>query len=307
MSPIVIVSTFSQDMSNAWDAVAAFLTGAGWTVVAALAAAVLGIIVVRIALGILRKVLLKSPMDSTLANFILTVTRFVLWLLLFFIIAGIMQIPLTPLITALGAVALAIGLALKDSLANLANGVMLIGIKPFKEGQYVDIDGVSGTVKSIGLLTTELITPDNKKVVLPNTKITTASITNYSAKPTRRVDWEFSASYDSDVDFVKSVVMKELLSHEKILSSPEPMVRMTRQEDSAIVFTARAWVNNADYWDVNWDIGESVFKRFAEEGISIPYPQLDVHFDRADKAGGNLPDVVKSLAENKNDDKENKE
>lgn len=270
----------SQELQSAWDAVAAFLTGAGWTIVAALAAAVIGIIAVRVILSILRKVLLKSPMDNTLANFILTVSRFALWLLLLFIIASVMEIPLTPLVTALGAVALAIGLALKDSLANLANGVMLIGIKPFKEGQYVDIDGVSGTVKSIGLLTTELVSPDNKKIILPNSKITSASIVNYSAKPTRRVDWEFSASYDCDIETVKSVIMSVINSHDKILSSPEPMVRMTKQQDSAIVFTARAWVNNADYWDVNWDIGEQVFHRFKEEGISIPYPQLDVHLDK---------------------------
>lgn len=275
----ILICNFSGELEAAWEAISYFLTGAGWKIVTALAAAVIGIIVVRIALSILRKALLKSPMDNTLANFILTVSRLVLWMLLFFIIASIMSIPLTPLITALGAVALAIGLALKDSLANLANGVMLIGIKPFKEGQYVDIDGVSGTVKSIGLLTTELISPDNKKIILPNSKITAASITNYSDKPTRRVDWEFTASYDSDVEKVKAVILDELNSHPKILKEPAPMARMTKQADSAIVFTVRAWVHNADYWDVNWDINEAVFKRFNLEGISIPFPQVDVHFD----------------------------
>ena len=138
---------------------------------------------------------------------------------------------------------------------------------------------MEGTVKSIGLLTTELISPDNKKIVVPNSKITSACITNFSAKPTRRIDWEFSASYDSDVEKVKSVLSGVLSSHEKILSDPAPMVRLKSQGASEIVFVARAWVNNGDYWDVTWDINERAFAALNEAGIEIPYPQLDVHVD----------------------------
>ena len=275
----VIISTFAEELGSVWEQIVTFFTGAGWIVVEALAALVIGIIVIRIVHALLRKILLKRTMDNTIANFVLTVVRFALWLLLFFIIASIIKIPLTPLVTALGSISLAVGLALKDSLTNLANGVLLIAQKPFAEGQYVDIDGVEGTVKSIGLLTTELISPDNKKIVVPNSKITSACITNFSAKPTRRIDWEFSASYDSDVEKVKSVLSGVLSSHEKILSDPAPMVRLKSQGASEIVFVARAWVNNGDYWDVTWDINERAFAALNEAGIEIPYPQLDVHVD----------------------------
>ena len=275
----VIISTFAEELGSVWEQIVTFFTGAGWIVVEALAALVIGIIVIRIVHALLRKILLKRTMDNTIANFVLTVVRFALLLLLFFIIASIIKIPLSPLVTALGSIALAVGLALKDSLTNLANGVLLIAQKPFAEGQYVDIDGVEGTVKSIGLLTTELISPDNKKIVVPNSKITSACITNFSAKPTRRIDWEFSASYDSDVEKVKSVLSGVLSSHEKILSDPAPMVRLKSQGASEIVFVARAWVNNGDYWDVTWDINERAFAALNEAGIEIPYPQLDVHVD----------------------------
>ncbi len=274
-------SSFSDELYAVWESIKRFLTGAGWKIVTALASLVIGIIVVRIVMGILRKILLKRGADNTLANFILTVTRFLLWLVLLFILAGILEIPLSPLVTALGAVALAVGLALKDSLSNLANGVMLIGMKPFKEGDFVEIDGMSGNVQSVGLLTTQLLTPDNKKVILPNSKITSASIVNYNVRPTRRVDWEFTVSYDSDVDEVKRVLQSVLNEHPKILSEPDTTVRLHRHDESALAFVVRAWVNTPDYWDVFWDVNENALKALKDAGIEIPYPQMDVHIDGA--------------------------
>lgn len=263
-------------MKEFWEAVTNFVMGAGWTIVTFLAAVVIGIIVIRIIMYVLRRILLKSPMEKTLTNFILTVVRFLLYLLLLFILAGIASIPVTPLVTALGAVALAVGLALKDSLSNLANGVMLIGTKPFKEGDFVDIDGISGTVKSVKMLTTEVVTPDNKKITVPNSKITGACVVNYSTKPTRRVEWKFSVAYGTGVEDVKAVVGAELKKHPKILSVPEPMVRLSEQGESALVFTVRAWVNNPDYWDVFFDINETVLDAFIANGIEVPFNQLDV-------------------------------
>lgn len=277
----IMFSSFSDELYAVWESIKRFLTGAGWKIVTALASLVIGIIVVRIVMGILRKILLKRGADNTLANFILTVTRFLLWLVLLFILAGILEIPLSPLVTALGAVALAVGLALKDSLSNLANGVMLIGMKPFKEGDFVEIDGMSGNVQSVGLLTTQLLTPDNKKVILPNSKITSASIVNYNVRPTRRVDWEFTVSYDSDVDEVKRVLQSVLNGHPKILSEPDTTVRLHRHDESALAFVVRAWVNTPDYWDVFWDVNENALKALKDAGIEIPYPQMDVHIDGA--------------------------
>lgn len=275
----VLYCTFTDELRAVWDAVASFLTGAGWKIVTALAAVISGIIVIRIVMSILRKTLLKKSTDNTLANFILTVTKFVLWLSLFFIVAGIMSVPMTPLITALGAVALAVGLALKDSLSNLANGVMLIGMKPFKEGEYVDIDGVAGTVKSVNLLTTELLTPDNKKIILPNSKITSASITNYSAKPTRRVEWRFSLAQTDDTGAAKEAFFGILRAHPKILCEPEPEVHLDEIKDGALVFTVRGWVNNADYWDVYWEINEKFVQALKDVGISVSRPKIDVRLE----------------------------
>ncbi len=278
MSP-VIICTFTDELKAVWSAIAAFLTGAGWKIVTALAVVIIGILIIRIAMSILRRALLKKSTDNTLANFILTLTKFVLWLSLFFIVASVMSIPMTPLITALGAVALAVGLALKDSLSNLANGVMLIGMKPFKEGDYVDIDGVAGTVKSVRLLTTELLTPDNKKIILPNSKITSASITNYSAKPTRRVEWRFDLSQTDDIGAARAAFFKVLNAHSKILSEPAPEVHLDEIKGGALVFTVRGWVNNADFWEVYWEVNEQAVQALKDVGISISRPKLDVRLD----------------------------
>ena len=264
-------------MKEFWENVQRFFTGAGWTIVTFFAVLVIGIIVIKLSVRLLRRLLIRNPKDRTIVNFLLTVVIFLLYMLLVFILAGIAGIPLTPLVTALGAVALAVGLALKDSMADLANGVILVGTKPFKEGDFVDIDGVSGTVKAIKMLTTELVTTDNKKITLPNSKITSACVVNYSTKPTRRVEWKFGCAYSSDIDRVKEVLLDELTSHPKVLHVPEPTARLSEHGESALVFTARAWVNNADYWDVFFDVNESVFRRFTAEKIEIPFNQLDVH------------------------------
>lgn len=264
-------------MQEFWDGVQRFFTGAGWTIVTFLAALVIGIIVTRLIMRLLRRLMLKSRLDKTLVNFTLNVIKVLLYLLLLFILAAIAKIPLTPLVTALGAGALAVGLALKDSLSNLANGVMLVGTKPFKEGDFVDIDGVAGTVKAVRMLTTELVTTDNKKITLPNSKITSASVVNYSTKPTRRVEWTFSVAYGSDIRAVKDVLLDCVRRHPKTLSVPEPMARLNEQGASSLNFLVRAWVNNADYWTVYFDVNEAVYEAFGAAGIEIPFSQLDVH------------------------------
>ncbi len=264
-------------MKEFLDGVVDFINGTGWVIVTFLATLVIGIILIRLFIRLLRRLMLKSPMDKTLVNFLLNVVRCMLYMLLVFILASVAKIPLTPLVTALGAAALAVGLALKDSMADLANGVVLVGTKPFREGDFVDIDGITGTVKAVKMLTTELVSTDNKKITLPNSKITSASVINYSTKPTRRVEWKFYASYSSDIDKVKEVILDEIRSHEKVLNIPEPMARLSEHGESSLTFVARAWTNNSDYWDVFFDINEAVFRRFGAEGIEIPFNQLDVH------------------------------
>lgn len=264
-------------MKEFWDKVVNFFSTAGWTVVTFLAVLAGGIIIIRLLVYFLRRILVKSPLDNTLANFILTFIKFMLYMILLFILANVAHIPLTPLVTALGAVALAIGLALKDSLSNLANGVVILGTKPFKEGDFVDIGSISGTVKSIKMLTTELITTDNKKITVPNSKITSECVVNYSAKPTRRIEWKFGVSYESDLKQVRQTINEVISRHPAILHMPEPTVRLSEQADSALVFLVRVWVNNPDYWPTFFDVNEQVFEAFKAAGIEVPYNQLDVH------------------------------
>lgn len=273
-----------ETLEQIWAQIVAYITTSGWNIVKFLAVFAAGIIIIRLAITLLRRALIKSPLSKTLANFVLQVARLLLYLLLFFTLVQILGLSMAPLVTALGSVALAIGLALKDSLSNLANGVVLMGTKPFAEGDYVKIGDVEGTVKSIHMMTTELVTADNKKVTVPNAAITSTSVIDYSAKPTRRLEWKFCVSYDSDIDTVKRIILDELNAHELVLKIPAPMARLTEQGDSSLVFVSRAWVNNSDYWDVNFDINERVFKAFNREGIEIPYNQLDVHIRNGETA-----------------------
>lgn len=253
-----------------------FFETSGWTAVTFLSTLTIGILLIRIFSVLIKKALLSSGLENTLSGFISAILQFVFWLLLLFILAGIAKIPTTPLITALGAIGLALSLAIKDSLSNLANGVVLMGTKPFKAGDFVDIDGITGTVKAIKMMQTELITPDNKKVLVPNGKITSASIINYSAKPSRRIAWDICVAYGSDINLVKQTALAVILAHPKTLSVPTPSVPLVEKADSSLNFSARAWVLTEDYWDTFYTINEQLLTALTQKGITIPFKQLDV-------------------------------
>ena len=154
---------------------------------------------------------------------------------------------------------------------------MILLFKPFKVGDYIEAAGEGGTVSEITVVYTVLLTPDNKQITIPNGSITNAVIKNYSAKNTRRVDWLFTADYSCDSDKVKAIIEKVVTSHEKALKAPEAFVKVSKCADSAVEYTARVWVNSADYWTVYFDVLDGVKKAFAENDIQIPYPQMDVH------------------------------
>lgn len=269
-----------MDFNTIKNAIVNFFETSGWTVVTLLGALAIGILLIRIFTVLIKKALLGGGLENTLSGFITAIIQFVMWLLLLFVLAAIAKIPTTPLITALGAVGLALSLAIKDSLSNLANGVVLMGTKPFKAGDFVDIDGVTGTVKAIKMMQTELITPDNKKVLVPNGKITSASIINYSAKLNRRISWDVCVAYGSDMDLVRETVMKVLISHPKTLAIPAPNVPLVEKGDSSLNFSARAWVLTDDYWQTFWDINEQLVTALTAKGIQIPFKQLDVNIKK---------------------------
>lgn len=255
-----------------------------WAIKIALALVifVVGRKIVDIIVGFSQKVMRRQEMDEILVRFINSIVRWVL--LLFVIIAALSQLGVdtTSLIALLGAAGLAIGLALQSSLSNFAAGVMLIIFRPFTKGDFVEAGGAMGVVEAISIFTTKLVTPDNKEVIVPNSSVFSNNITNFSAKPTRRVDMVFGISYDDDIKKAKELLEQIISEDERILAEPEAVVALGELADSSVNFLVRPWVNAADYWAVLWDTTEKVKLRFDAEGISIPYPQMDVHFDKSE-------------------------
>lgn len=254
----------------------------GMRVFYALLILVFGIIIKNIVVGILRKVLLKANVDEILINFCCSITKAAI--LIFAIIAAIDQLGVetTSLVAILGAAGLAIGFALQGSLQNFASGVLLIIFRPFKAGDFVEAGGVTGVVERISVFNTVMKTPDNKEVIVPNGTIYGGVITNYSSKPTRRVDLVFGISYGDDIKKAKTILENIVKEHPKVLKEPAPQVVVGELGESSVNFKVRPWVNSADYWGVYFDITEKVKITFDEQGISIPFPQMDIHLNKKD-------------------------
>ena len=238
---------------------------------------VVGRMVARAVSGGLRRVMRKQEVDKILETF---VSNLVYWLLMtFVIIAAINQLGIqtTSLIAVIGAAGLAVGLALQGSLSNFAAGVLIVLFRPYRVGDFVEAAGVSGSVLQVQILTTILKTPDNKQIIVPNSEIMSSIITNYSANETRRIDMVFGVGYEDDLDKVRGVLEELVAADSRILKDPACVINVNELADSSVNFVCRPWVKTADYWDVHWDLTEKVKKRFDQEGISIPYPQQDVH------------------------------
>lgn len=223
------------------------------------------------------KALKKSNMDEMLVDFVQSLLNWAL--LLVIIIAALSQLGIdtTSLIALLGAAGLAVGLALKDSLSNFAAGVMLLVFRPFRIGDFVSVAGVNGSVEKIHVFTTTILTSDNKENIVPNSAVYGGVITNFSARETRRVDMTFGIGYEDDIKKAKEILLQIVSSHPMTLADPEPLVAVSELADSSVNFTVRAWSKTADYWKVYFDCQEQVKVTFDEQGISIPYPQMDIH------------------------------
>ena len=236
-----------------------------------------GLWVIKRVVGVFSGTLARGDTDVTLARFLTNLVSVGLKALLFISLASMVGIETTSFIAVLGAAGLAIGLALQGSLSNFAGGVLILLFRPFKVGDFIEAQGVSGTVKSIQIFNTLLNTPDNKLIVLPNGDLSNGVIQNYSAEPTRRVDFVFGIGYDDDVARAKEVLESLLADDARVLAEPASKVVVSGLGDNAVDITVRAWVNAADYWDVYFDLTEAVKARFDQQAISFPYPQRDVH------------------------------
>ena len=231
----------------------------------------------------IKKNMEKKNVEKTVVSVTYKVVRTGLKFIIWMCFIGFLGFDLTSIGALIASAGVAVGLALQGSLANLAGGILLILLRPIRIGDYVEAQGVSGTVEEITIFYTYLVTPDNKVIMVPNGALLNGNITNYSKKPTRRVDFAFDISYSADHDKAIKVISELFANNELIFKDPAPFVRLSAHKDSSIQITARAWVNAGDYWTVFFDIQEQVKKRFDEEKIEIPYPQIDVHIDNINK------------------------
>jgi len=223
------------------------------------------------------KLMEKRNVEPAVVSFVGNLTYIAF--LVFFIIAAIGQLGIqtTSFIAVIGAAGLAIGFALQGSLSNFAAGFLLIIFKPFKIDDFIEGAGTVGTVEKIHIFTTQLKTPDNKTVIIPNKKLTDDNIINYTLKGTRRIDMTFGIGYSDDIDKAKNIIMNIIENDARVLKDPAPIVAVSSLGDSSVNIVARPWTAASDYWDAYFDITENVKKKFDEEGVSIPFPQRDVH------------------------------
>lgn len=218
-----------------------------------------------------------SRIDQTVKSFLISFTTISLKILLMVIFLSIVGVPMASLVTIIGSCAVAIGLALQGGLSNIAGGLMILIFKPFKVGDFINTNGYEGTVKAITMFYTVINTLDNRIIHLPNGSLSNSNIVNYTANKERRVDIDFSVSYNSDIEEVKKVVNEVIDKHELIIHDKEKFIRLNKHEESALIFTLRVWVKTEDYWKVYFDLMEQIKEAFDKNNIEIPFNQLDVH------------------------------
>lgn len=231
----------------------------------------------RLLSNVLARQMSTHKLDELLVRLTKNTVYYVLLIVVVLAALNRLGINTTSALAALGAAGLAVGLALKDSLSNFAAGVMIVIFQPFKLGHFVETAGTSGSVRDVGLFSTTLITPDNKRVVVPNSLIYSDTIVNYSAEDLRRVDMVFGIAYEDDIDLARKLIEATLTEDDRVLKEPAPTVAVSELADSSVNFVVRPWVKKEDYWDVHFAMMERIKLAFDQDGISIPYPQQDVH------------------------------
>ena len=262
---------------NLWNQLSELMSSFGISLFIALFILVIGRQVVKILIKVISSALERSNTEDTVRIFVTNLLNTLLMIVVFIAAINQLGIQTTSIIAVLGAAGLAIGLALQGSLSNFAAGILIVIYRPYKVGDYIQADNHLGTVDDIQIFSTVLKTPDNKLVIVPNGSIMNGSIVNFSNQDKRRVDILASCSYEDDIDKVKSVLADILSKDDRILSEPMPRIAVSELADSSVNLIVRPWVKNSDYIDVYYSLLEEIKKRFDQEGISIPYPQSDVH------------------------------
>jgi small conductance mechanosensitive channel len=252
----------------------------GLKLIGAIIVLIIGLWVIKAIMKGIRKNFEKRGMDESLKPFLLSMISALLKIMLAISVLAMLGIEMTSFIAILGAAGLAVGLALSGTLQNFAGGVVILIFKPFKVGDFIDAQGYTGTVSQIQIFITVLLTPDNKTVIIPNGPLSTGALVNFSAQENRRVDWSFGIAYGDDYDKASAWIMELMKADDRILEDPEPFVALGELADSSVNITSRAWVKAADYWGVYFDMHKKFYNGADAKGISIPFPQLDVHLDK---------------------------
>lgn len=254
-----------------------------WKLAGAILVYIVGKFIVGLVSKSAKKLMNRSSLDETVKRFLNQIIGVTLTIVLWIVVLSTLGFNPESLLVVLGGASLAVGLALKDNLSNLAGGVSMLILKPFKVGDFVDSGGVSGTVEEIKIFHTSLITPTNERILVPNGAIASSTIKNFSAFETRRLDMVFGIGYDDDIDKAKSVLESIIKADARILADPAPAILLSELGDSSVNFTIRLWVKGSDFWPTRFDFIETVKKEFDKNDISIPYPQRDIHVHEVKK------------------------
>ncbi|MCG3760208.1 small-conductance mechanosensitive channel MscS [Vibrio cincinnatiensis] len=252
----------------------------GVNIISAILILFIGNIVVKMIAGSISKVLKKKEMDKAVIDFIHGLVRYTLFIVVLIAALGRIGVQTASVVAIIGAAGLAVGLALQGSLSNFAAGVLIVAFRPFKSGDYIEVAGTAGSVDSIQIFQTILKTPDNKMVVLPNSSVIGGAIVNYSRHDTRRVDLLIGVSHKSDLNKTKQVLREVVERDPRVLKEPKVTVEVHQLADSSINFVVRPWVKSTDYWPVYWELLHKIKEGLDENGIEIPFPQMDVHLNK---------------------------
>jgi len=269
-----------MDLQKLYDGAVEFIWQVGPNLLLAIVVLVIGLWIIKFVIKGVKKAMTKGNVEESLSKFLLSLISIGLKALLLISVASMLGIATTSFVAVLGAAGLAVGLALQGSLGNFAGGVLILLFKPFKVGDVIDAQGYVGKVHGIQVFNTVLKTPDNKTIIIPNGGLSNGSITNYSTESQRRVDMTFGIGYGDDIKKAKDVLNSIIKNDSRVLKDPEPMIVVSELADSSVNFAVRAWVESADYWSLYFDMHETVKLEFDKQGISIPFPQHDVHLIR---------------------------
>ena len=274
---------FEMDISKYSDMAIIYASEYGLKVIAAIAIFFIGKWGVGKITLLIKKLMLKAYVDLTLVEFLENVIYFALLIVIILASLNALGINTTSFLAVFGAASLAIGLALKDSLSNIGAAVLIIIFKPFKVGDFIDAAGASGSVEQINLFSTIMATPDNKTIMIPNSSIIGSNITNFSSKPTRRINLVFGIDYNDDLKLAKETLMQIIKEDDRVLQEPAPLVAVGELADNSVNFVFRVWVKTEEYWSVHFDMIEKVKLEFDKVGISIPFPQMNVHIQKKEQ------------------------